>query len=86
MRGTDPQMSAERATSWLGREGSNLRMTESKSVAVPLGYAPKAFEPLCVTASRRAVKSVGTIVSPAVGGNGLPVRDFYQLEQRAAEA
>ncbi len=25
---------------WLGREGSNLRMTESKSVALPLGYAP----------------------------------------------
>ena len=24
---------------WLGREGSNLRMTESKSVALPLGYA-----------------------------------------------
>jgi hypothetical protein len=23
-----------------GREGSNLRMTESKSVALPLGYAP----------------------------------------------
>ena len=25
---------------WLGREGSNLRMTESKSVALPLGDAP----------------------------------------------
>jgi plasmid stabilization system protein ParE len=25
---------------WLGREDSNLRMTESKSVALPLGYAP----------------------------------------------
>jgi hypothetical protein len=25
---------------WLGREDSNLRMTESKSVALPLGDAP----------------------------------------------
>ena len=27
---------------WLGREDSNLRMAESKSAALPLGYAPKA--------------------------------------------
>jgi site-specific DNA recombinase len=27
---------------WLGREDSNLRMTESKSVALPLGDAPHA--------------------------------------------
>ena len=27
-------------TGWLGREGSNLRMAESKSAALPLGYAP----------------------------------------------
>ena len=27
-------------TAWLGREGSNLRMAESKSAALPLGYAP----------------------------------------------
>ena len=26
--------------SWLGREESNLRMAESKSAALPLGYAP----------------------------------------------
>jgi hypothetical protein len=26
---------------WLGREGSNLRMAESKSAALPLGDAPK---------------------------------------------
>ena len=25
---------------WLGRRGSNPRMTESKSVALPLGYSP----------------------------------------------
>ena len=28
--------------SWLGREDSNLRMAESKSAALPLGYAPSA--------------------------------------------
>ncbi len=28
------------AMDWLGREGSNLRMAESKSAALPLGYAP----------------------------------------------
>src|SRR6185437_10477865 len=27
---------------WLGREGANLRMAESKSAALPLGYAPTA--------------------------------------------
>ena len=30
----------EVARAWLGREGSNLRMAESKSAALPLGYAP----------------------------------------------
>ena len=29
----DPQIPAERATGWLGREGSNLRMAESKDEA-----------------------------------------------------
>src|SRR5579883_2991292 len=29
---------------WLGREGSNLRMAESKSAALPLGYAPTGPE------------------------------------------
>src|SRR6185295_6783825 len=31
---------AQLVGSWLGREGSNLRMSESKSAALPLGYAP----------------------------------------------
>ena len=31
---------AEPRNGWLGREGSNLRMAESKSAALPLGYAP----------------------------------------------
>src|SRR6476661_3505201 len=29
---------------WLGREDSNLRMAESKSAALPLGYAPTGDE------------------------------------------
>jgi uncharacterized protein (DUF4415 family) len=37
------------ARGWLGREDSNLRMAESKSAALPLGYAP----------SRHAHKAAG---------------------------
>ncbi len=36
------QRAKRNKTNWLGREGSNLRMAESKSAALPLGYAPKA--------------------------------------------
>ena len=31
-----------RASTWLGRQDSNLGMAESKSAALPLGYAPSA--------------------------------------------
>jgi hypothetical protein len=31
-------------SAWLGREDSNLRMAESKSAALPLGYAPTRRE------------------------------------------
>jgi hypothetical protein len=31
---------ASRQIAWLGRKESNLRMAESKSAALPLGYAP----------------------------------------------
>jgi len=34
---------SEIRTGWLGREESNLRMGESKSPALPLGYAPVAL-------------------------------------------
>ena len=34
------EMVREDRTGWLGREDSNLRMAESKSAALPLGYAP----------------------------------------------
>ncbi len=30
----------KRHKKWLGHQGSNLGMTESKSVALPLGYGP----------------------------------------------
>jgi hypothetical protein len=33
-------LASVRAAYWLGREDSNLRMAESKSAALPLGYAP----------------------------------------------
>ena len=42
MRGSPPRVtkSAHWRNAWLGREDSNLRMAESKSAALPLGYAP----------------------------------------------
>ena len=61
----DPQIPAESATGWLGREGSNLRMTESKSVALPLGYAPARAYP-----EPGRHKSGRTIVSSLRRGNG----------------
>jgi hypothetical protein len=38
---------------WLGREDSNLRMAESKSAALPLGYAPSAARTLAAKAGSR---------------------------------
>ena len=49
-------------TAWLGREDSNLRMAESKSAALPLGYAP--ILPLPVAAARGL-----TIMAGAMGRN-----------------
>jgi hypothetical protein len=41
VRGGEPGHGAIAAVArWLGREDSNLRMTEPKSVALPLGDAP----------------------------------------------
>ena len=48
---------------WLGREGSNLRMAESKSAALPLGYAPTGrnegrIDPLDRLRQRRSIEGV----------------------------
>src|SRR3984893_9944360 len=41
---------------WLGRQDSNLGMAESKSAALPLGYAPTA----CMAANYRESSSAAT--------------------------
>ena len=62
---------------WLGREGSNLRMVESKSAALPLGYAPivRAGEHGIVRCDRfRHRRSIegATPFQQAVGANFTP--------------
>ena len=37
----NPMHNHSATCTWLGRKDSNLRYTESKSVALPLGYSPK---------------------------------------------
>ncbi len=44
---------------WLGREDSNLRMAESKSAALPLGYAPTRREAISGLGGKRADNSSG---------------------------
>jgi hypothetical protein len=39
---------------WLGRQGSNLGMAESKSAALPLGYAPTLWT-VAVTVAKRCI-------------------------------
>ena len=53
---------------WLGREDSNLRMAESKSAALPLGYAPTRRE--AGWARRKAGR---TIVRALPHRNGCPM-------------
>ena len=57
---------------WLGREDSNLRMAESKSAALPLGYAPK---------DRRG----RTIPSRASPINGHAIRGVLEAQSRLAD-
>ena len=52
---------------WLGREDSNLRMAESKSAALPLGYAPTRRK-----AGWARRKTGGTIVWALPHRNGCP--------------
>ena len=60
---------AERRNGWLGREGSNLRMAESKSAALPLGYAPTGrnegrIDPLDRLRQRRSIEGVAPFQQP----------------------
>ena len=48
---------------WLGREDSNLRMAESKSAALPLGYAPSGGGFL----SRRGARTIAAAIAPING-------------------
>src|SRR5471030_1471851 len=52
-----------RKASWLGRKGSNLRMLESKSSALPLGDAPAGGEGGPPTRTR--IKPAGPARKPA---------------------
>ena len=67
---SDDRWSGVHLSAWLGREGSNLRMAESKSAALPLGYAPtggirypetqdaarRGSAPLCVLQTYRVAR------------------------------
>ncbi len=56
-RAGDPDSSVIQCRNWLGREGSNLRMLESKSSALPLGDAPSgALRIKPAAAPRKPVK------------------------------
>ena len=52
------------AICWLGREDSNLRMAESKSAALPLGYAPPA-----AFTRRRGARTIAAARWPINGGH-----------------
>ena len=52
---------------WLGREDSNLRMAESKSAALPLGYAPPAGRVDHTGGSVFNQRLLGTLASPTLG-------------------
>ena len=58
---------------WLGRQDSNLGMAESKSAALPLGYAPKRVGPYLPTRDR----SIGYAILPNAPGDcyGTPFSD-----------
>ena len=49
-------------TGWLGREDSNLRMAESKSAALPLGYAPSGG-----LLRRGGARTIATAIRPING-------------------
>jgi hypothetical protein len=52
--GQEPLSPPNPKFNWLGREDSNLRMAESKSAALPLGYAPTRREAVSSLGGKRA--------------------------------
>src|ERR1700733_12435436 len=60
---------------WLGREDSNLRMAESKSAALPLGYAPMRPK-----ARTTLAESGRTIVPGVPRRNGRAGRNLLRLD------
>src|ERR1700733_12572978 len=63
---------------WLGREDSNLRMAESKSAALPLGYAPMRRK-----ARTALAESARTIVPGVPRRNGRAGRNLLRLDTAA---
>src|SRR5215470_105370 len=59
-----------RTLMWLGREDSNLRMAESKSAALPLGYAP-AGRLACAAAARGTIAAANWPSNGSKGGAGV---------------
>src|SRR5262245_28075497 len=58
----EPDIGDRDQTGWLGREVSNLRMAESKSAALPLGYAPSGG-----ILSRRGARTIAAAIAPING-------------------
>jgi hypothetical protein len=68
---------------WLGREESNLRMAESKSAALPLGYAPirKNDAEACIHA-RRADHSGGGLPNQCPVSLNAPEPTLTRIQPR----
>ena len=64
---------------WLGREDSNLRMAESKSAALPLGYAPSGG-----VFRRRGARNIASGWGPINGRH--PLRGCRPVDRRGAGA
>jgi hypothetical protein len=72
-----------RKSRWLGREESNLRMAESKSAALPLGYAPIAPSAQIGPAKRRDHSAWRLRLQPLPSGLDLinEINGFLELFQ-----
>ncbi len=66
---------------WLGRQDSNLGMAESKSAALPLGYAPKPLK--TVPPIRGEARGRCTIVKAPLKGN--PKGLQFPMKEQLAE-